>query len=367
MAEKKPSDWTEEDLVKHLENADPIESEELEFKSRKLVDGWKPKKVKKALAKGLSAFGNREEGGYFVLGVNEETRKIDGVPVNNHKGNTVEWLDALLKDCTDPVSDWKTHSIYPSGSREPGIPPEHAVYVLAIPPHPKMPIRSTEDHEYYYRSGRSSNPMNQRHLLDFINRPKYPKLRVLGISVPYDYLREDPNNSKQILDLQVTIRNRSNRIAKRAAVELFVPNWMTFETAPGRESAWHRTGPVDQYTSYIHHVGCAVFPRQPVSLIPIRVSFDKHFGNPNHPPYGLLDSFRCIGLILYADDAPPYRWPIHINDMPELPQIIDAYLKRECGGSLSFRGAGLGVPIFDVDLLMKRYLDEQEGPLGDES
>ncbi len=351
MDYKPVNDWDEAYLEEILDGVQRTERNHIEFKSsfllqlkdadseksdeeQKKAALKKEKKFREALAQALSAFGNRMEGGYFVVGV-DNSGKIDGGLALSYKNGPKEWFDRIIPRSTDKESlNCDVKAIGPRTNGESRIKEHHAVVVIWIPPHPEMPIRSNEGkHDYYYRTNAQSVPLDTQQVVDIIHRRTTPRFEMLPPFTRVGNLSSD-DESKEPFELQFEVKNSSNKMALHVGTELVLPVWLTTDSPSPRPPCW--LGIVRHYEShcvYSARVPDVVFPHQSVRLpwgaafeMDLRLMLPKALGGlVNKQAFAACPE---MAVILYADDAPPSWWCLNFEQQPLLGEVTEKILNE---------------------------------------
>jgi hypothetical protein len=224
---KEPRDWDEAYI---LNNLPQWESDQIEFKGRRVVDLTIPEVNdidRTSLAKTLSAFAN-SGGGALILGINK-TRQVDdgGINVAIKPNGTKEWLEDILPHLVDsPLTKLNVYSII-GKSPESTILPDRALYVVEIGDSALAPHQSIIDHIYYGRVGGRSLPLGHRMVMDIINRRLFPYLK---IEFHFGFVDEaDPNLVKREGEhpvLMIEIKNQGPVYAQYVNSILFIPKYL---------------------------------------------------------------------------------------------------------------------------------------------
>ncbi len=328
-------EWKEPYLEQVLDRAGRQEQNWIEYKSSGVVNDGE--RFRKKLAKALSAFGNRTEGGFLILGVKGGTAgkpaAIDGgLPMAFKPQGTKEWLGQIIPRLTDKhSSDCKVGQIKPQGEKS-KIKEECAVFVVEIPPNPDMPVRSVVDKEYYYRKDAHSEPLDTQQVLDIIHRRTTPRISIKRIECNLN--RGYPvNQDEHPVSLRVILTNSSNRVAIHSALEVFLPHWLFHGQRLGVDG-WDTVGMhrlEEQYSVSTARLDIEVFPRQPVQLPALNLIAKIKLTDTasRTTPLVPMDLVLCpeIGFVIYADDAPPSAWKLRVDRSPTVARILARILE----------------------------------------
>lgn len=143
------STWTEAELSL----VPTKETDEYEYKSSKSYSSTDELKLK--IQKAASAFWN-SGGGYFIVGYDEKSEKIDGgIPDKVGKKPLREWVDIALHQ-VEPVGRYEIQVIEPT-STESKILPGNVVLVLGFAESYNLPHMCV-DNKYYIRAGAHTEP-----------------------------------------------------------------------------------------------------------------------------------------------------------------------------------------------------------------
>jgi hypothetical protein len=164
----------------------PGEHDWIEFKDTRSLDFSLPSgnenKSLNALSKQVSAFAN-SGGGVIVYGIKNPTsgmpREIDdigGVSLSLKNG-VKEWLEDAITTIVDPMLARFNVYTLEGGKSGSAIASGRALVIIEIPASESAPHQAN-DNVYYGRVAGKSRPLSHRFVLDILNRPKHPKMKV---------------------------------------------------------------------------------------------------------------------------------------------------------------------------------------------
>jgi hypothetical protein len=331
----------EPDLEEVLDAAGRQEQNWIEYKSSGVVND--KDRFREKLAKALSAFGNRTEGGYFVIGVKGGTAgkpaEIDGgVSVTHKQHGTKEWLGQLIPGLTDKHSpDCRVGQVERADDRG-KIKEGHALFIVEIPPNSDMPVRSVIDKEFYYRKDTHSERLDMQQVLDIIHRRTTPRVTIAKIECSLDKAYPaDRNRNEHAISLRVILTNCSNKVALHSALDVLLPHWLFHGQRQGYRG-WDTVGMhrlEKRYSVSTSRLDIEVFPRQSVKLpaldLVAGIRLAETDSSRTQTPLVPLEVLDCpeIGFVIYADDAPPTAWKLRVDRSPVvagiLAEILESY------------------------------------------
>ncbi len=223
METEAPEVWTES----MLEDLEPSEHDFQEFKGARFVaeETRIIADFTAALSKQVSAFANGA-GGRIFLGLDDHGRVDGGVRVDLKGGGTRAWLEDVIPNAVDPpLRSFNVFEVpYPGSGRRTLILPDHAVYVLHIPPSADAPHQGV-DRRYYLRIAGKSRPMGHVHILDILRRTRHPRVDITRVS-PYgapELATDDPRGPKATICLQAYVSNQGANLARHVGAEVILP------------------------------------------------------------------------------------------------------------------------------------------------
>lgn len=193
MSIPKPSEWTESDLQKLIEDQ-VTESLTLDYKASSALQRTDGKKTD--LSKDVSAFAN-SAGGLLVYGIVEKGH----VPAQLDEGldpNEIskEWIENVLNSRIFRRIDGLVIHPVPLTQHRPG----RLAYVVSVAASPRAPHMAS-DHRFYKRFNFQSVPMEEYEVRDVSRRLVEPDVHIHG--VPVNDIASDGTASGATLDLYV--------------------------------------------------------------------------------------------------------------------------------------------------------------------
>jgi len=320
---KQQIDWSESFLLEHLPQIGELDW--LEFKRREIISFETDEHKNKAnLAKEISSIAN-SGGGYLVLGIDNDTKKIleGGIPIDI-KGGTKEWLMNILPTLVDPpLKEFRVIEIVGNelGST---IESGKAVYVVDIDDSTIAPHQSVLDNKYYHRSGCRSLPSNNRIIMDIAGRQKYPSLKVMlnygfvNISNPNRLLRE---GERRILI--ITIENIGRVFAKYVNVICLIPKYLCNEgfilsnDVPIVEKDHREFARIvrENVITETKSFDGVILTRNPGRYVPLLPGSNHSFSIP------LSDNFESHKFN-FVKENPIIYWELYADNMPKMSESL---------------------------------------------
>lgn len=179
----KPYDEWDEDYILNLP---PGEHDWIEYKDARSIDfalpGGNEGKALEELSKQISAFAN-SGGGALVYGIKNTrlgtVREVDdaGGVTLNLKNGVKEWLEDIIPNLVDPpLVKFNIYTVEGSTPKS-KIGVGKALLIIEIPSSASAPHQA-KDNVYYGRVAGKTRPLGHRFVMDIINRPRHPKMKV---------------------------------------------------------------------------------------------------------------------------------------------------------------------------------------------
>ena len=295
-----PEVWTEP----MLEDLEPSEHDFQEFKGARFVaeDARIVSDFVPSMSKQISAFANGA-GGRIFLGLDDGGRVDGGVRVDLKGGGTRAWFEDVIPSAVDPPL--RSFNVFEVGHPGPGVQtrihPDHAVYVLHIPPSEDAPHQAV-DRRYYLRIAGKSRPMGHVHILDVLRRTRHPRVDITRVA-PYGapvFATDDPRGPKATVCFQAFVSNQGRNLARHVGAELILPrpviNSQVRQQVLEAEDVrlTQRPGALDFFRYHPY----PLFPGQEIFFLRFWVAL--HAANA-----GMIRSGSAgIEWRVYADDAP---------------------------------------------------------------
>lgn len=276
-----PSDDAVHALVAAFQATKELEGQWFDLKSGL----WLQEREAADLRKAACGFANAE-GGFLLIGYNEQTRQFDGVaPVGSHEPQ--HWVTDVLGRRMSPIRSPRIANLTIQGK---------PILLVGIERAPQLVYVVEDDTRVYYqRFGHSTKPLPDSHVLDLLlGRRARPQLVVTRIHVhscrPSEVQTGDPNVPLIDLRLTVTIENEALITARDVRIGM-----VAFTVAPDP----HR---LDMLPSQLRHSVDLQSPARYAcsrQLLPWRPC---HVRSANHPRAGQTLTELQIGPFDRVDD-----------------------------------------------------------------